>query len=228
LIRSRRNGITGAGLRLHCFFYEDDNLQSASVVHGVDIYNKEDSLLATYSKSGAGSSIRTRFDGIEELNFEVPDWPKGIYNDVWRFTEEGSTESSIKEFEIVIRGSQREQKDTLTLNSLNMVAGLATERFSLGEKKWIHLTIKDAAGNLKSPDNTRLIFKEYGVDSAFLYQESTISDGLNVYYSFNSSELRAIYPDDITRDKNYEWVIDLEYINESYRLPPVKFNFTEV
>jgi hypothetical protein len=221
VVRSRRNGLTGTDLKLYCFFYQNDELQSPSSIHGVDIYNQADSIIATYS------NIVTEANGIKHVIFEAPEWPKGVYNDTWRFTNQAGEESQIKELEFIIRSSEFNQSQSFSLNNFVLKADIITERFSLSEKKWLHFEIKDALGNFKAPDTANVLFKESNSSNVYIV-DSAISDGLNVYYFFNSSSLRAEYPDDITRTKNYEWIIDIDYREQTYRLDPILFNFTEV
>jgi hypothetical protein len=224
LARSRRNGLTGTDLNLYCYFYKGNDLESPSSVSEVNIYNYANSKIVTVP----GSDITTSGDGIKKLVLDVPTtWSKGLYYDKWSFTKNTGDASQVSSFDFVVRESEYNQSSNFNLNNFVVKPELRTPRFSLYENKWLHFTLRDALGNLRTVDDASVLLKEY--DSSDLYiAEDAIADGLNVYYKFNSSEIQAAYPGDFTREKLYEWVIRFKHEEEVYSLDPISFKFTEV
>lgn len=95
----------------------------------------------------------------------------------------------------------------------------------LSERKWIKFKVNDALENLKAIDEATVMFKDYDGSNLYIV-ESAISDGNLVHYYFNSSSLRALYPDYINRESTYEWVLEIKYRGDTLRVDPILFKFS--
>jgi hypothetical protein len=174
-----------------------------------------------------GASVISRGTGIKEVEFTVPSsFYKDLYNDTWKYVTTSGSESSIKDLEFIVKNEEWQTTQVLSAPNYSFKGYLRTEEVSLYEKKWLKFQVADGLGNLRYIDRTNVYFKDYSGSSLYL-SDSTITDGTTVNYFFNSSTLQNTYPEYITRSGLYEWILEVFIEDQSYRVDPIAFSFSD-
>jgi hypothetical protein len=222
MARSRTNGIVGDAISLNAYFYKNDILTEPSSIGPVKI-KYGDSIIASY----AASNVESLGDGIKRLNYQVEEnIDPGKYSDIWTgIVFEGSDPEEEESFEHIVRSREWYVSDSFSPPNFNIIIQ-NNQKFKLYEKKWLKFDIQDANGRLRDADKVTLLLKDFNGSNVYL-SSATVNDGTNAYYFFNSSELKATYPDYILRENTYEWIFKVYYNNQEYQPDPVLFEFSE-
>lgn len=224
MARSRSNGKTGENILLYAFFYKNGELAEPSSVGTVELLDSNSNVMASI----ASSDLDNLGNGIYRANYYVPEsWAKGHYIDRWNgIVYEIGDSSTVKGLDFIVRESTWEVTDDFSPPHFNIVVESDYHDVKLYEKRWLKFNITDTNNVLDNTDEVDILFKDYNGSNVYL-SSATVNDRMNAYYYFNSSQLKADYPDYIDRDNVYEWIFKVKYREQEYQPDAVQFKFSE-